>query len=198
VALGFSAVGGVWVLADRTGYSPLGFSPAIVSLTAVHFHYSGLILPLVAGLVQRELFFLRLSSRAAVGVILGVPAVAVGITATQLGWGMSLERAAACGLALAGMAVAILQVRIALEGRLALGSRVLLGIGGASLFIGMVFAVVYALRGIFAGTAGLDLPQMRLIHGTVNALGFALCSVLGWRRVGRERGAKAPGAAADE
>jgi hypothetical protein len=153
----------------------------------VHFHYSGLILPLVAGLVQRELFFLRLSSRAAVGVILGVPAVAVGITATQLGWGMSLERAAACGLALAGMAVAILQVRIALEGRFALRSRVLLGIGGASLFIGMVFAVIYALRGIFAGTAALDLAQMRLIHGTVNALGFALCSVLGWRRVRQER-----------
>ncbi len=197
VALGFSAVGGVWVLADRTGYSPLGFSPAIVSLTAVHFHYSGLILPLVAGLVQRELFFFRLGSRAAVGVILGVPAVAAGITATQLGWGLSLERAAACGLALTGMAVAILQVRIALESRFALGNRLLLGVGGAALFVGMVFAVLYALRGTIAGSTWLDLPQMRLIHGTINAIGFALCSVLGWRRLGQERGPRVVPASSD-
>lgn len=188
VALGFSAVGGVWVLADRSGYSPLGFSPAIVSLTAVHFHYAGLILPLVAGLVQREVFFLRLASRAAVGVILGVPAVAAGLTATQLGWGLSLERAAGCGLALAGMAVAILQVRIALEGRFTLPNRILLGIGGAALFIAMVFAAMFALRGTFAGAAWLDLPQMRLIHGTINAVGFGLGSLLGWRRLAQERG----------
>ena len=187
VALGFSAIGGVWVLADRAGYSPLGFSPAIVALTAVHFHYAGLILPLVAGLVQREVFFLRLASRAAVGVILGVPAVAVGLTVTQLGWGPSLERAAGCGLALAGMAVAILQVRIALEGRFSPPCRILLGIGGASLFIGMVLAAGYALRGTFAGSAGLDVPLMRLIHGSINGLGFGLCSVLGWRQLGRER-----------
>ena len=96
------------------------------------------------------------------------------------------------------MAVAILQVRIALESRFGWGNRVLLGIGGAALFIGMVFAVLYALRGAFAGSAALDLPQMRLIHGTVNALGFALCSVLGWRRVRQERGATAPGPMADE
>jgi hypothetical protein len=195
VALGFSAVGGMWVLADRSGYSPLGFSPAIVSLTAVHFHYAGLILPLVAGLVQREVFFLRLASRAAVGVILGVPAVAAGLTATQLGWGLSLERAAGCGLALAGMAVAILQVRIALEGRFSLPNRILLGAGGGALFIGMVFAVMYALRGTFAGAAWLDLPQMRLIHGTINAVGFGLGSVLGWRRLAQERsGADGPAA----
>ena len=191
VALGFSAIGGVWLLADRAGYSPLGFSPAIVSLTAVHFHYAGLVLPLVAGLVQREVFFLRLASRAAVGVILGVPAVAAGLTATQLGWGPSLERAAGCGLALAGMAVAILQVRIALEGRFSRPSRILLGIGGTALFIGMVFSAVYALRGTFAGSAWLDVPQMRLIHGTITAVGFALCSVLGWRRLRQERGATA-------
>jgi hypothetical protein len=187
VALGFSAVGGMWVLADRSGYSPLGFSPAIVSLTAVHFHYAGLILPLVAGLVQRELFFLRLASRAAVGVLLGVPAVAAGLTATQLGWGPSIERAASCGLALAGMAVAILQVRIALDGKFSLPNRILLGIGGAALFIGMVFATMFALRGAVAGAAWLDLPQMRLIHGTINAVGFGLGSLLGWRRLAQER-----------
>ncbi|WP_414662090.1 YndJ family transporter [Horticoccus sp. 23ND18S-11] len=182
-ALMYAAIGGVWTLVDRTGYQPLGFAPAIVTLTAVHFHYAGLMLPLFAGLVQREVFFWRLASRAGVGVLLGVPAVALGITFTQLGWGRSLEAAAGCGLALAGMAVAILQVRLGLDVKRPLATRLLLGISGASLFFAMVLVVLYALRTSAAGGVWLTLPQMRLVHGAINALGFALCGVLAWRRM---------------
>jgi hypothetical protein len=135
--------------------------------------------------VQRELFFWRFAARAAVGVVLGVPAVAVGITATQLGAGPSLEAAAGCGLALAGMAVGILQVRIASDGRQPMATRVLLGIGGASLFIAMVLAGAYAMRAFAAPFPGLGLPQMRMMHGTLNAFGFGLCGVLAWRRMSR-------------
>lgn len=179
-ALVFSAVGGAWVLADRGGWRPLGFLPEIVTLTAVHFHYAGLLLPLVAGLVQRELFFLRLAARVAVAVVLGVPAVALGITATQLGWGRSLETAAGLWLALAGMALGILQVRLALDGRRSpAATRLLLGAAGVALFLGMVLAAAYALR---VGP-WLGLPQMRALHGTINAFGFGLCGLLAWRRM---------------
>jgi hypothetical protein len=186
-ALIFAVIGGAWTLADRLGYQPLGFDPAIVALTAVHFHFAGLLLPLFAGLVQRELFFWRLAARAAVGVVLGVPAVAVGITTTQLGAGPSVEAAAGCGLALAGMVVAILHVRIALDGGHAPIARVLLAIAGVSLFIGMVLAALYAMRAFITPFPWLGIPQMRMLHGTVNAIGFGLCGVLGWRRVARER-----------
>jgi hypothetical protein len=142
-----------------------------------------LLLPLFAGLVQRELWFWRFPARAAVGVVLGVPAVALGITSTQLGWGPSLEKAAGVGLALAGMAVAVLHVRIALDGKHATVTRVLLGITGASLFFGMVLATLYALRTSVAIVPWLGIPQMRMLHGTVNAIGFGLCGVLAWRRV---------------
>lgn len=182
-AMIYAAVGGAWVLADRSGYQPLGFASAIVTLTAVHFHYAGVMLPLFAGLVQREVFFWRLASRAGVGVLLGVPAVALGITFTQLGWGRSLEAAAGCGLALAGMAVAILQVRLGLDAKRPLAPRVLLAISGASLFFAMVLAVLCALRSSTTAGAWLALPQMRLVHGTVNALGFSLCGVLAWRQM---------------
>jgi hypothetical protein len=140
-------------------------------------------------LAQRELFFLRLASRAAVGVVLGVPAVALGITMTQLGWGTSFEAAAGCGLALAGMAVGILHVRVATDGVRPLPTRVLLAIAGVSLFVGMVLAAVYALRASTTVFAWLGIPQMRMLHGTINAIGFGLCGVLGWRRVARERAA---------
>ena len=182
-ALLFGAIGGAWVLADRAGWQPLKFRPEIVTLTAVHFHFAGLLLPLLTGFVQRELFFWRFASRAAVGVVLGVPAVAAGITATQLGWGPSIETAAGCGLALAGMAVGVLHVRLAVDGRQAMATRVLLGVAGVSLFLGMVLATLYALRASVLGVPWLGLPQMRLLHGTINAIGFGLCGVLAWRRM---------------
>jgi hypothetical protein len=187
VALVFSLVGGLWTLADRSGLKPLGFDPAVVALTAVHFHYAGLLLPLFAGLLQRELFFWRLASRAAVGVILGVPAVAMGITFTQLGWGTSFEKAATCGLALAGMAVGILHVRLAVDGRQPWLTRSLVGLAGFALFLAMALAVVYALRSTVTLVPWLDLPRMRLLHGIVTAFGFGLGGVLAWRRLEHER-----------
>lgn len=184
-ALIFATIGGAWTLMDRSGYRPLGFTPEIVTLTAVHFHFAGLLLPLFAGLVQRELFFFRLASRAAVGVVLGVPAVAVGITGTQLGWGPSLEAAAGCGLALAGMAVGVLHVRLAFDGSQEGATRLLLAIAGVSLFIAMMLAAIYAMRAFVAPPPWLGIPEMRLLHGTLNAIGFGLCGVLAWRRYRR-------------
>jgi hypothetical protein len=183
VALMYGLVGGIWTLADRVGSTPLGFDRPIVALTAVHFHYAGWLLPLFAGLVCREMWMSRLASRAAVGVVLGVPMVALGITFTQLGWGATIEAAAGCGLALAGMAVAILQVRFALDSSEATRARVLLAIAGISLFLGMTFAALYAVRAFTVPISGLGLPQMRLVHGSLNAIGFGLCGVLGWRLV---------------
>lgn len=181
VGLIFLGVGGAWVFADRAGARPLNFEPAVVALTAVHFHFAGLLLPLLAGRVARALPESRMATRAAVGSLLGVPAVAVSVTATQLGWGTAFESAAGCGLALAGMAVAVLHVRLATEERM--GSVVTRGLllgAGVSLFLGMTLAAAYALRGSVGALAWLDLPTMRAVHGSLNALGFGLCGVLAW------------------
>ncbi len=191
-ALIFSAVGGAWTLADRLAYLPLRFEPAIVALIAVHFHYAGVLLSLFAGLVQRELWFWRFAARVAVGVVLGVPAVAAGITATQLHWGTSLETAAGVGLALVGMAVGILHVRIALEAKRDGVTRALLAMAGASLFFGMLLAALYALRATATFTPWLGLPQMRMLHGTVNAFGFGLGGTLAWRRMAKGGAAPQP------
>jgi hypothetical protein len=168
---------------------PFNFDPAIVTLSAVHFHFAGLLLPLLAGLTVRALPEARLATRAAVGVVLGVPAVAVGITTTQFGWGTAREGAAGCGLALAGMAVAVLHVRLATEP--STGSpmrRGLFFVAGVSLFFGMMLAAAYASRMFSASFAWLNVPWMRAVHGTVNALGFGLCGVLAWQRGAGERG----------
>jgi hypothetical protein len=186
-ALIFFGVGGAWVLADRVGFHPLDFPDAIVTLTAVHFHFAGLILPLIAGLTVRTLPSSRFASVASIGVVLGVPAVAIGITATQLGGSPSIEAVAGGVLAMSGIFIAILQVRIALRMRGRLVVQVLFMITGISLLFGMLLAGTYAFRSWFLPLPWLDVPWMRALHGTANALGFGLCGLLAWRAVSQQR-----------
>jgi hypothetical protein len=183
----FLGVGGAWVFADRAGHRPLGCDAAIVALTAVHFHFAGLLLPLLAGLTVRAFPESRLATRAAVGALLGVPAVAAGVSLTQLGWGPAVESAAGCGLALAGGVLAVLHVRLAMERKTGSGlQRGLFFVAGVSLFFAMTLAAAFAARGFLAPTMPwLTVPWMRAVHGTVNALGFGLCGVLAWGRAWR-------------
>ncbi|WP_438482333.1 YndJ family transporter [Oleiharenicola lentus] len=176
----FIAVGGAWTLADRLGMHPLGFGSDIVQLTAVHFHFAGLVLPVVAGCVWRETHFPRVTAVAGWGVLAGVPLVAVGITATQLNWGHALELLAGLVLGLSGMVVAILQIKLAQENRWPLAARVLWVIAGFSLFFGMTLALLYSARTFVMPLPWLNIPWMRALHGTANALGFAQCAALGW------------------
>jgi hypothetical protein len=177
----YAAIGGLWTLAERVGYGPMGFERAIVALTAVHFHYAGVLLPIFTGLVLRRWPDSRFVARVAVGVVLGVPAVAIGITASQLGFGPALETAAGLGLALAAAIVGILHVRVAMTDSTSPRARLLLAIAGVSLVCGMILAALYAIRAYGAPLAWLGIPHMRALHGTINALGFGLCGVLGWR-----------------
>ena len=191
-ALMFLGVGGAWIFADRTGFRPLNFSQAIVALTAVHFHFAGLLLPIVAGLTVRAFPLSRMASCAAACVMLGVPAVAIGITTTQLGWGPGFEALAGCGLAASGLAIAILQIQMAAELARPRFARALFLISGLSLAFGMLLAAIYATRAFILPLPWLDVPWMRALHGTANALGFGFCGVLAWRRsvTPAQRGAK--------
>jgi hypothetical protein len=176
----FIAVGGGWTLADRLGLHPLGFGTDIVQLTAVHFHFAGLVLPIVAGLVLREFPVSRVASAGGWGVLAGVPLVAIGITATQFGYGHAAEFFAALVLAPSAMIIAALQLCLAVQNRWPMKVRVLWSVAGTSLLFGMSLALLYAARAYGLPLRWLDIPWMRALHGTANALGFALCAMIGW------------------
>ena len=77
-------VGVAWAFADRLGLEPMGFSPTITLLTAVHFHYAGFLLPLLVTLLFDKKTVVRSWEKvSAWGVIFGVPLTALGITTTQ-------------------------------------------------------------------------------------------------------------------
>lgn len=188
----YAAVGAAWLLADRSGLRPLGFSEDIVLLTAVHFHYAGLLLPVLAGRALAG-FGRGLAAVVGTGVVAGVPAVAVGITLSQLGLARGVEISAALLMAAAGIAVAGVHLALALQTRWGVAVRCLWVIAGVSLAAGMALAALYALRGVWAPWPWLDIPWMRALHGTVNALGFGFCATLAWWRVsGRERDERFP------
>lgn len=174
----YVAVGGGWALLDRWGARPLGFEPVIVLLTAIHFHYAGLCLPVLTGLAGRAIAG-RTAAAAAAGVIVGVPLVAAGITATQLGLGPTLEAGAAWLTAVAGLLTAGLHLRLAIRPGAPPAARALWALAGAALVGGMVLAGLYGSRSLLP-VPGLDILWMRALHGSANTLGFALAGVLGW------------------
>jgi hypothetical protein len=172
----YLAVGGAWTVLSRWGLRPLGFSDIIVLATAVHFHYAGFVLPLLTGLAGNALPG-RTARCAAVGVVLGVPLVALGITlsAFEITW---VECVTASFLAVTGLLVAWLQLCLAIRSA-SWPTRLLFGLSGVSLVVGMALAAVYAV-GIFWGFGWLDIPFMLPYHGAVNALGFALLGLVAW------------------
>lgn len=176
----YLVIGSGWTVLSRWGMRPLDFEPVIVLLTAIHFHYAGFLLPIFTGLAAQKLKG-ALSRFAVFGVIAGVPLVAAGITATQLGFGTWLESFAALVLAGAGFITAWLHLRLAVQKRWSFAVRALWSFAALSLAFSMVLAVLYGLRFYFP-LAWLDIPWMRALHGTANALGFGLAGALAWNR----------------
>jgi hypothetical protein len=180
-ALVFIPVGGGWAFLSRAGMRPQEFSHAIVLLTAVHFHYAGFVLPIVAGLTAARmettfprLRFGRLCDRLLLAaIIVGVPLVGIGISLSP-----HVEVFAAVLLSLGCVILAVRQVQAVLTTRDAT-ILTLVGVSSLSLLSGMALAMIYAL-GEFAGYSWLTIPTMIRTHGVANAFGFALCGLAGW------------------
>jgi len=172
------ALGGAWTTIYRFGARPLEFPDAIVLLTAIHFHFAALALPVMTGLAARALPS-RISQAACVGVIVGVPLTALGITATQMGIDPMVETAAACLTAVGGMLAAVLHGRLALRREQPGPVRLLWGLAAAALAFAMVLAVLYGLRFIHP-ISWINVPWMRALHGSANALGFTLLGLWAW------------------
>ncbi|MFV0444141.1 MAG: YndJ family transporter [Planctomycetaceae bacterium] len=177
----FLPIGAGWLVMWRLGLRPLGFKEVIVMLTAIHFHFAGFVLPLLAGWCAQSLPG-RVTNRVGLSVMGGVPAVAVGITTTQLGFSPWIEVFAAAWLSLSGMAVALQQIIIARRQSADRLARSLLFLSSLSLLGTMGLSMLYGLR-CWHDWDWLDIPWMRAWHGTGNALFACLLAVIGWARL---------------
>lgn len=192
VALIYLPIGGAWLVLARLGLQPLGFSPDIVLLTAVHFHYIPLAALVMTGRIGQTGFGgkttvpLQFYRVAATGLLVEPLLVAAGRTLSQLTGNDDLVSAATLLLALSLTLIAILSLQFIIpvtRSRLAQG---LLLVSGTAVFVTMLAAVAYAV-GTATGAWTITISQMIVMHGWINALLLSFCGLLGWRlRVGQK------------
>lgn len=174
------AVGGAWLMADRIGMQPLGFSPSIVLLTALHFHYAGIIFPSLAGFIAHHTNA-RIATWVCILALTAIPSTAIGITISHLFHTYAFESLSAIAVVLSGWSCAFLYLKIAFFSSVSTPSlsRIFWGMCGVALIASMTLAALYALRAwVFLEI--LTIPNMRAWHGTLNAVVVAGGGVLGW------------------
>ena len=140
VALIYLPIGGVWLVIARLGLQPLGFSPDIVLLTAVHFHYIPLAALVMTGLIGQTGFVSKttvpwkLYRVAAIGLLVEPLLVAAGRTLAQLTGNDDLVTAATLLLALSLMLIAVLSLQVHYSSyKFSTRTRIVIRIGHISL-----------------------------------------------------------------
>ncbi|MFD3873336.1 YndJ family protein [Streptomyces sp. NPDC058623] len=188
-ALVSPSVAGIALVAERAGYRLFGFDLDILALTVPHFHFAGFTAALVAGLVCRSAGARRWARWAAYSVPAGTLLVLLGYFVDD--WA---ELLGAMVLTAGMWAVALVTWR---DLRPVAGDRTtgtLLAVSAAVLVATMLLALWWAV-GEATGIAHPTLTWMAATHGLGNALGFALCSLLAWRRLTADPAAPAAPAA---
>ena len=179
VACLYISVGAGWLALYRFGIAPMNFSLLIVLLTAVHFHYAGFGVPVLAGLLgaglSKQQGWLRAFYQLTVFLMIaGVPMVAVGITFSPL-----LEVVGAFVMASGGACLGALFLRHALQLQWPSFARLCFAVSGLAAFAGMSFAILYGV-GEYTGAFLVSIPQMIRFHGWGNAVGFVGLGMLAW------------------
>jgi hypothetical protein len=111
---------------------------------------------------------------AVVAIIVGTPLVAAGITFSPL-----LALIGAVVIALGLILLAVLVVVWIVPSLESLPAKILLLVSSISTVPAMTLAFLYAYSIVFKKLI-VDIPQMAMTHGVINAFGFALCGLLGW------------------
>lgn len=180
----FLPIGGIWLAASRLGYPLLGFEEPLVSLTASHFHYTGLATTVGVGLAGRVLpgdqkLTLIIYRLVCISMVAAVPLVATGINGHPL-----IEKIGVAWLSGGLMLFAGLLVQISLMKALPVVPRILTSLAALTIVLSMSLAMCYRFHFVM-----LSIPQMLATHGALNAFVFVpllMLSFLLLRKHGNE------------
>ncbi|QDU82019.1 hypothetical protein Pla110_37720 [Polystyrenella longa] len=154
--------------------SLFGLPLGIILLTALHFQFAGLVLPILLAQLQKVYSSTTLNILC-LSILASIPLVGLGIAGFPL-----IECVSALLLSTMLMAFACQQLFTAFSFRRhqPLVSSLLM-ISACSLLVSMPMAMVYAV-GEFYEIAWISIPTMISWHGSLNAFGFCFCGLLGW------------------
>lgn len=171
-------VAGLWLVVHRLGIQLLGYGDTIILLTAVHFHFAAYAAPLLAGLAGRRLSQFAGVSRVfkftPILIVAGTPLVAAGISFSP-----ALAFAGTLMISSGLVLLAVLVAGWILPSMESIPGRVLLLISTVSCLPAMALACIYAYSIVFKQLL-IDIPQMAMTHGILNAFGFSLCGLVAW------------------
>lgn len=174
VALLYLPVAGFALVAHRAGVT-FGFGATTMLLTVVHFHYAGCALPAFCGLVGRASGESR-TYRALVAVVLVGPGIiGLGIALSPF---VELLSASVFGIAVAGVAWYTLATVSPEEGI----GYACVTVAAVAVAVSMGTVVAY----VATRTTAVSLVTFETMlrgHGWLNAVGFALIGLVGWRAV---------------
>jgi hypothetical protein len=184
-ALTYLTVGGAWLVLSRLGQRPLDLSTDIVRLTAVHFHYAGFGLSVLAavGLVATDWLLSRVALViGCLAAVAGPPLVASGFTfdsaVGQVG-GAAVMTVAAWATAFGTFLLATSSTGPARSRGVAPATgRTLLVLAALSPIVPMVLAVQWALAQ-HTRVPALGIDTMAATHGVLNAV-FVVSALAGW------------------
>ena len=176
---GYALVGALWLPASRMGLQPVGFHEPIVLLTAIHFHYAGLMAAVLAGLAASTAPASRLLRIGLSCAVLGP-----GLLGLAFLTGPKLKLAAVGLMVIGECGIAAGTFRIGLANAAGIGGRLLL-VGSACVLFGMALAAIWAV-GEYPLHAFVNLEQMARYHGILNSIGFGLCTLVGWTLLRRK------------
>jgi hypothetical protein len=163
-SLAFLAVGATFAAMDRLGLAPMGFSPAIILLTATHFHFAGFGLLALASLFAARRSALR---GPVIALVAGMPITALGfILPSPL-----LSALGALLVGLAGIAFALSLLTSDSHGARRWANRA----AGVALLIGMPMGITWSLAMLF-GVGFLNMDAMVRSHGALNATAVLLAT----------------------
>ena len=176
----YLAFGAAWLVFDRAALEPTGVTPPFVILTAVHFHYAGFVAALLVSLLRVRVgpASPRATAVAVIAVVGAPPIIAAGFAVVGV-----LQIAGALLLTAGLFVVAWLTLRVVVPGASDAVGRALLIVSSVAVIVPMLLAVQWAVGWNF-GTPALSVPAMARTHGVLNAVGFSLCGIIGWLRIG--------------
>jgi hypothetical protein len=173
----YLSVGSVALVLSHLGIT-FWFEPAIILLTAVHFHYAGFVLPVFTGFAGRCVGPVgdRVYRPLGAVVLVGPALIAVGISFSPV---VELVAVGVFTLAVAALG-GYVAVRVAPQRARVQG--VLLRAAALALPVSMAMALGYGV-GVYTGEPpfGLTLSTMVTLHGSLNAYVFGFFGLIAWR-----------------
>ena len=169
-ALGYLAAAAVTLVASRAGLAFRHLAEPIVELTAVHYSYAGFVAPVMARQLHRRRG--TTGSALALSLLLVAPPIVAAGFVTR--WAVP-QVGGAILLAIATWTLAGLTI-------LRAPRHPLLVVSSLAVLAPMALAVSWA-AAQFWEVPALSIPDMARTHGTLNAVGFSLCGIVGWRAV---------------